>query len=164
MPVFVTFRGSLIEGTSSFEFAKVGACRAVKCYVNAHSSIYSRCHIMQYHRTPNTISATCIIRFCIQASFALSSFPPWVRHPIMLSMVLSSHHSSWFAIASRDKLIQSSGDIALISISTKSSLNFLRPAVFLIEPVATKELANAGIIWLFLWRFKRDQAVEVLVH
>lgn len=58
---------------------------------------------------------------------------------------------------------QSSDNISLKSISAKSSFKFLRPAVFFIEPVAAEELADAGIIWLFLWRFKRDEAVEVLV-
>lgn len=61
------------------------------------------------------------------------------------------------------QLIQSSGDISLISIPAKSSLNLLRPAIFLIEPITTKELANAGVVWLFLWRFERDKAIEVLV-
>ena len=73
------------------------------------------------------------------------------------------HHSTSFANASQDQLVQSSGNISLVPISTKRSLDLLRPAVFLIEPVATKELANAGIVWLFLWRFERDEAVEVLV-
>lgn len=51
----------------------------------------------------------------------------------------------------------------MISVATEHPLPILAPAGFLIEPRSAKKLTDACVVGLFLWRFKRDEAVEVLV-
>lgn len=51
----------------------------------------------------------------------------------------------------------------MISVASEHSLSFLRPVLFLVQPVATEKLPDAGVVGLLLRRFDRDELVEVFV-
>ena len=60
-------------------------------------------------------------------------------------------------------LLETCEIVPMISVATEHPFSILAPAGFLIEPRPAKELTDACIVGLFLRRFKRDEAVKVLV-
>ena len=51
----------------------------------------------------------------------------------------------------------------MISVATKELFAFHIPAMLLVQPVSTKKLPDAGIVWFLLWGLEGHELVEVLI-
>ena len=115
-------------------------------YVRADANILAKCHVMQC-----PTNASC--------SPSTSIFTWSATHFLITDTVyyLPLDHTTL-------NLIHTTNHIPMISIPTKRPLSSLRPPLFLIQPITTKELTYTGIIWFLLRRLKWYEPIEIFVH
>lgn len=110
--------------------------------------------MIEQSRIPRTYQQTC---HSLQISDASSEKEPPSTSTIALLPAPAALQISC------SRRLQSSKLIPMIPIATKQLLALHTPSMLLVQPVATEELPDTGIVWFLLGRLERDKPIEVLI-
>lgn len=121
-----------------------------------------------------TLARQCLALICLESQICVHHYV----HPIIYSyrslqflplsdqLTTSSHTSQALPMSPSRTLsifFKAIIQVPMIAITTKSSLAFLAPVLFLLQPISTQELSYTSVCRLLLRRLERYKLVKVLV-